>query len=106
MHVVQLEEDLGDDYKWSYRVHKVMYSGQSEYQAIDLVDTPTWGKVLLLDGKMQSTEADELFYHELLVHPALLHHPNPRTVFIMGGKIVLFYKSVLASLSFSNPCGL
>lgn len=83
----QLEEDLGDDYKWSYRVHKVMYSGQSEYQAIDLVDTPTWGKVLLLDGKMQSTEADELFYHELLVHPALLHHPNPRTVFIMGGEM-------------------
>jgi thermospermine synthase len=41
--------------------------------------------VLLLDGKVQSAEADERVYHECLVHPALLHHPNPKTVFIMGG---------------------
>ncbi|GFR43194.1 hypothetical protein Agub_g4186 [Astrephomene gubernaculifera] len=80
-----LEEDLGDDYRWSYRVSEVLFSGRSEYQEVDLVDTPTWGKVLLLDGKMQSTEADEEVYHELLVHPTLLHHPNPKRVFIMGG---------------------
>lgn len=80
-----LEEDLGDDYRWSYRVSSVLFSGKSQYQEVDLVDTPTWGKVLLLDGKMQSTEADEQVYHELLVHPPLLHHPNPKRVFIMGG---------------------
>ena len=48
----------------------------------------TWlsqAQVLLLDGKVQSAEADERVYHECLVHPALLHHPNPKTVFIMGG---------------------
>ncbi|KAJ9523274.1 hypothetical protein QJQ45_024064 [Haematococcus lacustris] len=56
-----LEEDLGDDYRWCVP------------------------RVLLLDGKMQSTEADEQLYHELLVHPAMLHHHHPRTVFIMGG---------------------
>ncbi|KAG2429255.1 hypothetical protein HXX76_011024 [Chlamydomonas incerta] len=80
-----LEEDLGDDYRWSYRVSEVLFSGRSEFQEIDLVDTPTWGKVLLLDGKMQSTEADEQVYHELLVHPPLLHHSCPKRVFIMGG---------------------
>lgn len=42
-------------------------------------------QVLLLDGKAQSAEADEFVYHELLVHMALLMHPNPRTVFIAGG---------------------
>ena len=42
-------------------------------------------QVLLLDGKSQSAEADEFVYHELLVHLALLLHPNPRTVFIAGG---------------------
>ena len=42
-------------------------------------------QVLLLDGKVQSAEADERVYHECLVHPALLHHPNPKSVFIMGG---------------------
>ena len=41
--------------------------------------------MLLLDGKVQSAEADEIVYHECLVHPALLHHPNPKRVFIMGG---------------------
>ncbi|KAG1681637.1 hypothetical protein FOA52_014146 [Chlamydomonas sp. UWO 241] len=86
-----LEEDLGDDYRWSYRVTKVLFSGKSEFQEVDLVDTPTFGKesvvvgVLLLDGKMQSTESDEEVYHELLVHPTLLQHPNPKSVFIMGG---------------------
>ncbi|KAG2486161.1 hypothetical protein HYH03_015125 [Edaphochlamys debaryana] len=80
-----LEEDLGDDYRWSYRVSEVLFSGKSEFQEVDLVDTPTWGKVLLLDGKMQSTEADEEVYHELLVHPPLLHHACPKRVYIMGG---------------------
>jgi thermospermine synthase len=80
-----IEEDLGPDFRWSYRASSILFSGKSKYQEIDLVDTPTFGKVLLLDGKMQSTESDEKVYHELLVHPTLLHHPCPKTVFIMGG---------------------
>ena len=46
---------------------------------------PCLAQVLLLDGKSQSAEADEFVYHELLVHLALLLHPNPKTVFIAGG---------------------
>ncbi|CAN6453594.1 unnamed protein product [Victoria cruziana] len=42
-------------------------------------------QALVIDGKLQSAEIDEFIYHESLVHPALLHHPNPNTVFIMGG---------------------
>lgn len=80
-----LEEDLSDNHRWSYRVTSVLYSGKSKFQEVDLVDTPTFGKVLLLDGKMQSSESDEEVYHELLVHPTLLQHPNPQSVFIMGG---------------------
>ena len=44
-----------------------------------------FAQVLLLDGKSQSAEADEFVYHELLVHLALLLHPDPKTVFIAGG---------------------
>ena len=40
---------------------------------------------LVLDGKIQSSEIDEFIYHEGLVHPAMLLHPEPRTVFIAGG---------------------
>ncbi|CAA2942098.1 thermospermine synthase ACAULIS5 [Olea europaea subsp. europaea] len=42
-------------------------------------------QVLVIDGKMQSAEVDEFIYHESLIHPALLCHSNPKTVFIMGG---------------------
>lgn len=42
-------------------------------------------QVLLLDGTMQSAEADEHVYHECLVQPAMLAHPNPKNVFICGG---------------------
>jgi hypothetical protein len=43
-------------------------------------------QTLFLDGKVQSSEVDEWVYHELLVHPALVMHPNPKTVFICGGE--------------------
>lgn len=96
----QLEEDLGDHLKWSMLVSRVLHTGQSPYQSMELLQTPAFGKVrmsatlllshhrmqiLLLDGKVQSSEADEKVYHELLVHPAMLHHPNPRRILDCGG---------------------
>ncbi|XP_073110028.1 thermospermine synthase ACAULIS5 isoform X2 [Elaeis guineensis] len=63
----------------------VLHRGTSKYQDIALLDTKHFGKALVIDGKMQSTEMDEFIYHECLIHPALLCHPNPKTVFIMGG---------------------
>ena len=44
-----------------------------------------FGRSLVLDGKTQSTESDEFIYHETLVHPAMLYHPGPKSVFIGGG---------------------
>ncbi|KAL0327449.1 UNVERIFIED_CONTAM: Thermospermine synthase ACAULIS5 [Sesamum angustifolium] len=61
---------------------RVVHKGRSQ---IALLDTKRFGKVLVIDGKMQSAEFDEFIYHECLIHPALLSHPNPKTVFIMGG---------------------
>ncbi|KAJ4957628.1 hypothetical protein NE237_024739 [Protea cynaroides] len=79
------EEQITDDLKWSYALNCVLQKGSSKYQDIALLDTKHFGKILLIDGKMQSAEADEFIYHECLIHPALLIHPNPKTVFIMGG---------------------
>ena len=67
------------------RVQEVLYSGRTKYQAIEVVESEVFGRSLVLDGKTQSTEKDEHIYHESLVHPAMLMHPNPRTVFIGGG---------------------
>ena len=67
------------------RVRTVHYSGQTDYQKVEVVESETFGRSLVLDGKTQSTERDEFIYHEALVHPAMLFHPNPRRVFIGGG---------------------
>ncbi|XP_058108560.1 thermospermine synthase ACAULIS5 [Magnolia sinica] len=79
------EEEIDNDLKWSFALNSVLYRGTSEYQDIALLDTKHFGKVLVIDGKMQSAETDEFIYHECLVHPPLLCHPNPKSVFIMGG---------------------
>ncbi|KAK9099473.1 hypothetical protein Syun_026518 [Stephania yunnanensis] len=94
------EEDIDDHLKWSFALNSTLHIGASEYQEIALLDTKHFGKVLVIDGKMQSAEIDEFVYHECLVHPALLYHPNPITVFIMGGgegsaaREVLKHKSI------------
>ncbi|GAB2266628.1 amp-CoA ligase [Dionaea muscipula] len=79
------EEDIDNDLRWSFALNSILHTGATEYQDIQLLDTKPFGKVLVLDGKLQSTEMDEFIYHECLVHPALLHHPSPKSIFIMGG---------------------
>ncbi|ERN11211.1 thermospermine synthase ACAULIS5 [Amborella trichopoda] len=79
------EEEIYDDLRWSFALNSILHTGTSEFQDIALLDTKHFGKALIIDGKMQSAEMDEFIYHECLVHPALLYHSNPKTVFIMGG---------------------
>ena len=67
------------------KVTDVFYSGHTGYQRVEVVHSDVYGRSLLLDGKTQSTEQDEHIYHESLVHPAMLLHPNPQSVFIGGG---------------------
>ncbi|MCK5585409.1 polyamine aminopropyltransferase, partial [Candidatus Bipolaricaulota bacterium] len=68
-----------------HRVEDFLYSGQSEYQSIEVIKTRSFGTCLVLDGKIQSSEADEFVYHQSLVQPAMITHPNPRHVLIAGG---------------------
>ena len=81
-------------------VSDVLYSGRSRYQDIEISISPDMGKMLILDGKLQSAEKDEFIYHEMLVHPALITHGNPKRVLIIGGgegatlREVLRYSSV------------
>ncbi|XP_057458846.1 thermospermine synthase ACAULIS5-like [Lotus japonicus] len=79
------EESLSDDLKWSFALNSVLHRGTSKYQEFALLDSKRFGKVLVIDGMLQSAEVDEFIYHECLIHPPLLSHPNPKKVFIMGG---------------------
>lgn len=68
-----------------FKVKNLLYSHQSPYQKIEVIENEYSGKVLLLDGLVQTTERDEFYYHEMLVHPALITHPSPKDILIIGG---------------------
>lgn len=68
-----------------YSLEEIIYSGNSAYQKIEIINTGNLGKCLLLDGKMQSAEVDEFIYHEALVHPVMLISKSPKKVLVAGG---------------------
>ncbi len=68
-----------------HSIEDVLYTGQTKFQSVEVIRSGSFGKCLVLDGKIQSSEADEFIYHEALVQPAMITHPRPETVFIAGG---------------------
>ena len=66
-------------------IKKVLVDKKSQYQRIQIFDTPVYGRVLALDGIIQVTEKDESAYSEMLVHPAMQVIKNPKKVLIIGG---------------------
>jgi len=69
----------------TFEVSESLYAEQSRYQKLEIVQTPEFGKVMLLDGVLMLTEKDEFVYHEMLCHPSLFTHPKPQDVLIIGG---------------------
>ena len=59
-------------------------SHKSEFQQIDIYDTPEFGKVLTLDGNVMLTERDEFIYDEMITHVPMAVHPNVRDVLVIG----------------------
>lgn len=57
----------------------------SPFQKIEIYDTEKFGKLMVIDGYIMLSSADHFFYHEMMVHPALLTHPCPENVVIIGG---------------------
>jgi spermidine synthase len=93
-------EDINADCVYGHSVKEVYYSGSSEFQHVDVVNFGSFGKCLVIDGHMQSSQKDEAIYHECLVQPAMFTHPCPKRVFIAGGgegataREILRHKSV------------
>ncbi|HUY93070.1 MAG TPA: fused MFS/spermidine synthase [Pirellulales bacterium] len=77
------ESDAFD--RHSYCLSRVIYSGKTAFQNVLIAETYSFGRILALDGALQSASEDEAIYHELLVQPALLAHSEPRDVLIIGG---------------------
>src|SRR4030067_508889 len=68
-----------------FRSERLVFSENTPFQKMEVYETASHGRVLLLDGLVQTTEKDEFFYHEMLVHPAMMSHPRPRDILIIGG---------------------
>src|SRR5690349_13203932 len=58
---------------------------QTPFQLLEVYDTPELGRIFRLDGFNMTSERDEFFYHENLVHPAAVAHPAPRRALVIGG---------------------
>ena len=86
------------------RIDEILLEVQTPHQNVMIVDSELFGRELVLDGKIQSSELDEFVYHEALVHPAMIAHPDPKNIFIAGGgegataREVLSHKGVNAVL--------
>lgn len=72
------------DVKHSLRVNRHLYSKKSDFQQIDILDTPEFGKVLALDGNVMLTERDEFIYDEMITHVPMSVHPNVQDVLVIG----------------------
>ncbi|MFC1864120.1 spermidine synthase, partial [Thermodesulfobacteriota bacterium] len=68
-----------------YRAKEILQELKTDFQHMMLIDTIQYGKMLLLDGFVQTTEKDEFIYHEMMAHVPLFSHPNPKKVLIIGG---------------------
>ena len=68
----------------SIRVDRQLYSKQSEYQRIDIFETPEFGRVLTLDGNVMLTERDEFIYNEMITHVPMAVHPGIRNILVIG----------------------
>ncbi|MAE21239.1 MAG: spermidine synthase, partial [Pseudomonas sp.] len=80
-----VRERLYDDYAQSFTVSDLLFEVKTEHQHLEIFETPFLGRVMLLDGVVQTTEKDEFIYHEMMVHVPMLAHPNPKRVLIIGG---------------------
>ena len=99
-------------YKWFFEtttaveghmhaIVRTIVEAQTKFQHVEIMETASYGKALVLDGRIQSSQADEFIYHEALVHPGMLATENkPESGLIIGGgegatlREVLRYPSV------------
>ena len=94
------EQVPGAESAFSLKIRKKLHEEQSEYQFLEIYETEGFGNLMVIDGCTMLSTRDNFFYHEMMSHPALFTHPEPKRVWIIGGgdcgtlKEVLKHKSV------------
>ena len=98
-----LDQDSPVDFI-ALKKERVLAAGKTSFQEYEIFENAQWGKTLMLDGRLQSAEIDEFVYHEALVHPAMVAHPDPRRVLVLGGGEGATLREVLRHPPVSQAC--
>ncbi|MDH5648953.1 MAG: polyamine aminopropyltransferase [Gammaproteobacteria bacterium] len=79
------EEAAGAGCALSLKIVNKIHEEQTPYQLLEIYQTETFGNLMTLDGLVMLTDRDNFIYHEMMAHPALFSHPDPKKVLIIGG---------------------
>lgn len=80
-----VSEQLYSDWRQSFKIDKVLFEEHTDFQDLIIFENSMWGKVLALDGVIQTTEQDEFVYHEMMGHVPLVSHGKAEQVLVVGG---------------------
>lgn len=75
----------GDRLSFGFGINKVLYTNESEFQTVKVVETKTYGNMLVLDDFVMTTDKDEFVYHEMIAHVPMSLHENPKRIVVIGG---------------------
>jgi spermidine synthase len=78
-------EKQTQDFGITAKINETLVTEKTEFQDLAIIDTREFGRMLVLDGMVMTTIKDEFVYHEMVAHPVLFTHPNPRHVLVVGG---------------------
>ncbi|MFZ2169101.1 MAG: polyamine aminopropyltransferase [Methylococcaceae bacterium] len=79
------EQVPGAETAFSLKIKQKVHEEQSEFQHLEIYETETFGNLMVIDGCTMVSTRDNFFYHEMMSHPALFTHPDPKRVWIIGG---------------------
>lgn len=74
-----------DGTAFSLKIKRKLHEEQSEFQFLEIYETEHFGNLMVIDGCTMVSTRDNFFYHEMMSHPVLFTHPNPKRVWIIGG---------------------
>jgi spermidine synthase len=78
-------ETMPEGYGQQFRIDELLYEAKTDHQHLMFFQNVVFGRVMVLDGIVQTTEKDEFIYHEMMAHVPILAHGHARRVLIVGG---------------------
>ena len=77
--------DKNDSIASSFRhTGEILFREKTPFQTVEVLDTYAYGKMLVIDKMVMTSEKDEFVYHEMITHPAMLLHKNPKNILVIG----------------------